>query len=52
MIGNELKLESIVQTPNGDLPVTMTGQLGPAGIVGKSILGDIGEGRWTGTRVE
>lgn len=52
MIGSAIALEFNVETPQGDMPVTMKGDLGPAGFAGKASLGPLGEADWTGTRVQ
>jgi hypothetical protein len=52
MIGDELTLEFALHLPDGDLPVHMTGTLGPTGFAGHATLGRLGEGEWTGARVQ
>jgi hypothetical protein len=52
MTGSTLKLEFAVPTPQGDMPVTMTGELGASGFAGKAALGPLGEADWTATRVQ
>ena len=51
MTGKTLKLEFNVPTQQGDIPVTMTGDLGPDGFTGKASLAGIGDADWTGKRV-
>jgi hypothetical protein len=51
MTGKTLKLEFNVPTQQGDVPVTMTGDLGPDGFTGKASLAGIGDADWTGKRV-
>ena len=51
MTGKTLKLEFNVPTQQGDIPVTMTGDLGPDGFTGKANLAGMGEADWTGKRV-
>jgi hypothetical protein len=51
MTGKTLKLEFNVPTQQGDVPVTMTGDLGPDGLTGKASLAGIGEAEWTGKRI-
>lgn len=50
MVGNALKLEFIAPTPNGDLTITMTGDLGADGFAGKAGIAGLGEADWTGKR--
>jgi hypothetical protein len=50
MTGKTLKLEFSIPTPQGDMPVTMTGDLGPDGFTGKASLPGLGEADWTGKR--
>ena len=50
MIGKTLKLEFNVPTQQGDIPVTMTGDLGPDGFTGKASLAGMGDADWTGKR--
>jgi hypothetical protein len=50
MTGTSLKLEFVAVTPQGPLPITMTGELGPAGFTGKASLAGMGEADWKGTR--
>jgi hypothetical protein len=50
MVGSALTLDFVVQTPQGDMPVAMKGDLGPSGFAGKASLGPLGEADWTGTR--
>jgi hypothetical protein len=51
MTGKTLKLEFNVPTQQGDIPVTMTGDLGPDGFTGKANLAGMGEADWTGKRI-
>jgi hypothetical protein len=51
MTGKTLKLEFNIPTQQGDVPVTMTGDLGPDGFTGKANLAGMGEADWTGKRV-
>jgi hypothetical protein len=51
MVGKLLKLEFTAETPQGSLPVTMTGELGTSGFIGKATIVGMGEADWTGTRV-
>lgn len=51
MIGILLQLEFTVVTPQGALPITMTGELGANGaFTGKASLLGVGEADWTGVR--
>ena len=50
MNGQALKLEFMAQTPQGSLPVTMMGDLGADGFVGKASIAGVGETSWTGKR--
>jgi hypothetical protein len=52
MTGKTLKLEFNVPTQQGDIPVTMTGDLGPDGFTGKASLAGIGDADWTGKRAK
>jgi len=49
--GNALKLEFVAKTPQGDIPVTMSGELNGDSIVnGKAEFGGLGQGEWTAKR--
>jgi hypothetical protein len=50
MTDGALKIEFIAETPGGPLGITLTGQLGAAGFVGKASVAGLGEVDWTGTR--
>jgi hypothetical protein len=52
MTGGALKLEFTVATPQGDLQITMTGDLGPNGIAGKASLAGLGDADWSATRAK
>lgn len=52
MTGKSLKLEFTAETPQGSLPVTMTGDLGDKGFAGKASIVGLGEADWTGTKVQ
>jgi hypothetical protein len=45
-------MEFEVETPQGKLPIVMTGDLGPDGFTGKATLAGMGEANWKGTRVK
>jgi hypothetical protein len=51
MTGGTLKLEVTVPTPQGDMQMTMTGDLGPDGFTGKASIAGMGDADWTGKRV-
>jgi hypothetical protein len=51
MTGKTLKLEFNIPTQQGDIPVSMTGDLGPDGLAGKASLAGMGDADWTGKRV-
>ena len=50
--GNALKLAFTVETPQGNLEIVMTGDVTGDNIVGKMMLTGLGEGDWTGKRVQ
>lgn len=50
MSGQALKLAFTIDTPQGAMEITMTGDVGPAGIAGKATLVGLGEAEWTGKR--
>jgi hypothetical protein len=50
MTGASLKLEFTAETPQGSLPIVMTGELGAEGFTGKASLAGMGEADWKGTR--
>jgi hypothetical protein len=52
MTGPSLKLEFDVETPQGKMPVVMTGDLTTAGFTGKASLAGMGEANWKGTRAK
>lgn len=52
MVGNSLKLQFTAQTPQGDMAVTMTGELGPEGLSGKSSVPGLGESDWSAKRAD
>jgi hypothetical protein len=51
MVGKTLKLDFKAETPQGPLPITMTGELGATGFTGKASIAGLGETDWTATRV-
>jgi hypothetical protein len=52
MVGTTLKLEFKTATPQGDMVVSMIGELGPNGLSGKSAVSGLGESDWVGKRVQ
>ena len=52
MSGSALKLEFNVETPQGQITITMTGDLSATGIAGKASIVGLGEADWTATRVQ
>jgi hypothetical protein len=52
MTGPSLKLEFEVETPQGKMPIVMTGDLTAAGLTGKAALAGMGEANWKGTRAK
>jgi hypothetical protein len=52
MTGTAMKLEFEVDTPQGKMPIVMTGELGPDGLSGKATLQGMGEANWKGTRAK
>jgi hypothetical protein len=51
MRGATLTLDFKATTPQGDIPITMTGELNSAGLAGKASIVGIGEADWIATRV-
>jgi hypothetical protein len=52
MTGSSLKMEFEVETPQGKMPIVMTGELGAEGFAGKATLAGMGEANWKGTRAK
>jgi hypothetical protein len=52
MAGRTLNLQFTAQTPQGPMVVTMTGELGPEGLNGKSSVAGLGESPWSAKRIE
>jgi hypothetical protein len=50
LTGTSLTLTFTAATPNGELPVTMTGELGAEGLAGKASIAGLGEAAWRATR--
>jgi hypothetical protein len=52
MTGTTLTLKFTAQTPNGEIPVTMTGTLAAGAFTGKASVEGLGEADWTGKRAQ
>jgi hypothetical protein len=52
MTGPTLRMQFEVETPQGKLPIVMTGDLGADGFTGKATLAGMGEANWKGTRAK
>jgi hypothetical protein len=52
MTGSTLRMQFEVETPQGKLPIVMTGDLGAEGFTGKATLAGMGEANWKGTRAK
>jgi hypothetical protein len=52
MTGSTLKMQFEVETPQGKLPIVMSGDLGAEGFTGKATLAGMGEANWKGTRAK
>jgi hypothetical protein len=52
MSGQALKLAFVVETPQGALEITMTGDLAGDSLAGKAALAGLGEAEWTGKRIK
>jgi hypothetical protein len=50
--GKTVKFEFEAETPQGKLPITMTGDIGETGVTGKAAISGLGEADWTATRVQ
>ena len=50
--GNVLKLEFTAPTPNGDIPIKMTGDVSGDSIEGKADFGGMGTGEWSAKRAK
>ena len=51
LVGTALKVEFKAATPQGEIPVVMTGDLTSTGMSGKASITGLGEADWTATRV-
>jgi hypothetical protein len=49
--GTVLKLEFMVKTPLGEVPIVMTGDVSEKGLIGKASVAGMSEADWTATRV-
>ncbi len=50
MTGSTINLEFTAETPQGPLPIKMTGELGAAGFTGKASIAGMGEADWKAVR--
>lgn len=50
VIGKAVKFDFEAETPQGKLPVTMTGDIGATSVTGKASIAGMGEADWTATR--
>jgi hypothetical protein len=50
--GNAIKLEFVARTPQGDIPITMTGDVSGDAISGKAEFGGMGQGEWIAKRAK
>lgn len=48
--GRSVKIDFEAETPQGKLPVTMTGDIGDTSVTGKASIAGLGEADWTATR--
>ena len=48
--GRTVKIDFEADTPQGKLPVTMTGDMGDTSVTGKASIAGLGEADWTATR--
>jgi hypothetical protein len=48
--GKSLRIDFEADTPQGKLPVTMTGDIGTTSVTGKATIAGMGEADWTATR--
>lgn len=48
--GKSVKIDFEAETPQGKLPVTMTGDIGATSVSGKASIAGMGEADWTATR--
>lgn len=52
MTGSALKLDFNVDTPQGQISITMTGELSATGLAGKATIVGLGDAEWTATRAK
>src|SRR5262249_52168719 len=50
--GNAVKLTFTARTPNGDIPITLSGDLSGDSMSGKADFGGMGNGEWTAKRAK
>lgn len=50
VVGKTVKFEFEAETPQGKLPITMTGDIGATSVTGKAAIAGLGEADWTATR--
>jgi hypothetical protein len=50
VIGRTVTIDFEAETPQGKLPVTMTGDMGATSVSGKATIAGLGEADWTATR--
>lgn len=50
VVGKVVKIDFEADTPQGKLPVTMTGDIGATSVTGKASIAGMGEADWTATR--
>ena len=48
--GRSVKFDFEAETPQGKLPITMTGAIGATSVTGKASIAGMGEADWTATR--
>ena len=48
--GTTLTLNFTAQTPNGSLPITLTGALSATGLAGTASIEGLGDAQWSATR--
>jgi hypothetical protein len=48
--GRSVKFDFEAETPQGKLPITMTGDMGASSVTGKASIAGMGEADWTATR--
>jgi hypothetical protein len=48
--GKAVRIDFVADTPQGKLPITMTGDIGETSVTGKASIAGMGEAAWTATR--